>query len=137
MSDGIKDSFVDFAAVSFDFDRVRCILLRSFLVRNWCGPRPTSSPSTTLFRPRIPDPGWCRVVAPAKRPVEVREVIEAEFECDRADRAARMQRASQNAKGARQALAEYELRVGDALALEQLVQIAHRHVIAGRDFRRV
>jgi hypothetical protein len=27
--------------VSSDFDRVRCALLRSFLVRNWCGQWPT------------------------------------------------------------------------------------------------
>ena len=27
----------DFAAFSFEFDRVRCALVRSFLVRNWCG----------------------------------------------------------------------------------------------------
>ena len=48
-----------------------------------------------------------------------------------------MQRVRQKTIGPRQASAEYELRVGDALALEQLVQIAHRHAIAGRDHRRV
>src|SRR5450631_1057326 len=107
--------------------------------RFWCGPRPNAEPvSGTLFRPRaFPYLGWCSVVASAKRPVEVRQIIEAEFEGDRADRAPRMQRVSQKTIGARQALSEYELRVGDALALEQLVQIAHRHAIAGRDHRRV
>ena len=35
MSDGILIGFVDFAAFSFSFDRVRCILTGSFLVRNW------------------------------------------------------------------------------------------------------
>jgi hypothetical protein len=37
MSDGISSSFVVFAAVSSAFDRVHCDLMRSFLVRNWCG----------------------------------------------------------------------------------------------------
>ena len=32
-------SFVNFASVSVDVDRVCCTLLRSFLVRNWCGRR--------------------------------------------------------------------------------------------------
>jgi hypothetical protein len=32
-------SFVDFPAFSFDFDRVRWVLLTSFLVRNRCGPQ--------------------------------------------------------------------------------------------------
>src|SRR5262249_206667 len=41
MSDGISISFVDFAAVSFEFDRVRCALFWPFLVRNWCGWRPS------------------------------------------------------------------------------------------------
>jgi hypothetical protein len=41
MSDGTMVSFVDFAAFSFEFDRVRCVLARSFLVRNWCGLRPS------------------------------------------------------------------------------------------------
>jgi hypothetical protein len=39
MSGGIMDAFVDFAVFSFEFDRVRCFLFRSFLVRNWCGDR--------------------------------------------------------------------------------------------------
>ncbi|WP_271588792.1 hypothetical protein [Bradyrhizobium sp. CCBAU 53415] len=30
-------SFADFVAFSFDFVRVRCVSIRSFLVRNWCG----------------------------------------------------------------------------------------------------
>jgi len=30
-------SFVEFAAVSSAFDHVCCVLVRSFLVRNWCG----------------------------------------------------------------------------------------------------
>ena len=33
----IAISFVDFAAFSFRFDRVRCVSFRPFLVRNWCG----------------------------------------------------------------------------------------------------
>lgn len=37
MSGGISASFVDFAVVSFGFARVRCLLAKSFLVRNWCG----------------------------------------------------------------------------------------------------
>jgi hypothetical protein len=37
MSGGISIRFVDFAALSFDFDVVRFILARAFLVRNWCG----------------------------------------------------------------------------------------------------
>jgi len=37
MSGVISISFVDFAAFSFDYDRVRCVLMRLFLVRNWCG----------------------------------------------------------------------------------------------------
>jgi hypothetical protein len=37
MSGGISISFVDFAGFSFDFGRVHCLSLRSFLVRNWCG----------------------------------------------------------------------------------------------------
>jgi hypothetical protein len=32
-----KVGFVDFLAFSVAFDRVRCVLARSFLVRNWCG----------------------------------------------------------------------------------------------------
>jgi hypothetical protein len=37
MSGGISIRFVDFAALSFDFDVVRFILVRAFLVRDWCG----------------------------------------------------------------------------------------------------
>jgi hypothetical protein len=37
MSGRISISFVDFAAFLFDFDGVRCVLMRLFLVRNWCG----------------------------------------------------------------------------------------------------
>ncbi|WP_249139319.1 hypothetical protein [Bradyrhizobium japonicum] len=37
MSGVMKLSFVDFAVFSFEFDRVRHVLLMSFLVRNWCG----------------------------------------------------------------------------------------------------
>jgi hypothetical protein len=40
MSGRISISFVDFPAFSFEFDRVRCVLVRSFLVRNWCGGAP-------------------------------------------------------------------------------------------------
>jgi hypothetical protein len=31
-----RDS-ADFAAFSFDFDRLRCVPAMLFLVRNWCG----------------------------------------------------------------------------------------------------
>jgi hypothetical protein len=37
MSGRLSISFVDFAAFLFDFDRVRYVLMRLFLVRNWCG----------------------------------------------------------------------------------------------------
>jgi hypothetical protein len=37
MSGGISIGFVDFAAVSFDLDRVCWGSFGSFLVRNWCG----------------------------------------------------------------------------------------------------
>ena len=37
MSVRIKIAFVDFAVFSFGFDRGRYVLMRSFLVRNWCG----------------------------------------------------------------------------------------------------
>jgi hypothetical protein len=37
MGDGISTSFVDFASFSLGFVRVRCILARLVLVRNWCG----------------------------------------------------------------------------------------------------
>jgi hypothetical protein len=37
MSGRIAISFVDFAAFSFDLDRVRCASFTPFLVRNWCG----------------------------------------------------------------------------------------------------
>jgi hypothetical protein len=33
----IQFSFVDFVAFSSEVERVRCVLARSFLVRNWCG----------------------------------------------------------------------------------------------------
>jgi hypothetical protein len=32
-----KVEFVDFLEFSVGFDRVRCVLAWSFLVRNWCG----------------------------------------------------------------------------------------------------
>ena len=41
MSGGIMVIFVDSAAFSFEFDRVRCALARSFLERNRCGLRPS------------------------------------------------------------------------------------------------
>ena len=44
-----------------------------------------------------------------------------------------MEGVSQIMTGACQALTENELRVGEALAVEQLVQIAHSNAIAGRD----
>jgi hypothetical protein len=34
----ISISFVDLAAISSAFDRVRCVLMSLFLVRNWGGP---------------------------------------------------------------------------------------------------
>jgi hypothetical protein len=37
MSGRILIGFVDFAAVLLDFELVRCVLMRLFLVRNWCG----------------------------------------------------------------------------------------------------
>jgi hypothetical protein len=37
MSGRISIGFVDFTRFSFDFVRVRCVLIRLFLVRNWCG----------------------------------------------------------------------------------------------------
>ena len=40
MSGRISITFVDFSAFSFEFDRVRCVSFRPFLVRNWCGVRP-------------------------------------------------------------------------------------------------
>ena len=49
--------------------------------------------------------------------------------------AVKIERVSQKAVGARQALAEHEFRVGEVLALEQLVQIALGHRIACRDLR--
>jgi len=39
MSGWILICFVDFRAFLFEFDRVHCVLTRSFLVRNWCGVR--------------------------------------------------------------------------------------------------
>lgn len=36
--DAASRAIVDFAALSFEIDCVRCVLVRSFLVRNWCGP---------------------------------------------------------------------------------------------------
>ncbi len=36
MSGKRSTSFIDFTALSFEFDRVCCALARSFLVRNWC-----------------------------------------------------------------------------------------------------
>jgi hypothetical protein len=41
MSGGISIGFVDFAVFSENFVRVRCLSIRLFLVRNWCGPWPT------------------------------------------------------------------------------------------------
>jgi hypothetical protein len=34
MSGRISIGFIDFAVCSFAFDRIRCVLVRSFLVRN-------------------------------------------------------------------------------------------------------
>jgi hypothetical protein len=38
MSGRITVAIVDFPAFLSVIDRVRCVLFRSFLVRNWCGP---------------------------------------------------------------------------------------------------
>jgi hypothetical protein len=38
MSGRILGGFVEFAEFLFDFDRVRCASIGSFLVRNCCGP---------------------------------------------------------------------------------------------------
>jgi hypothetical protein len=43
MSGRIRLSFVDFPAILFAFDRVRRVLMRPFLVRNWCGMRAHSA----------------------------------------------------------------------------------------------
>jgi len=48
MSGGISIGFVDFPALLFDFVRVRCASISLFLVRNWCGPRPTVEISAGL-----------------------------------------------------------------------------------------
>src|SRR4029453_16922501 len=103
---------------------------------------PATSPSRV--RPKIrlmagasscPHVGRGCAVTPAKSPVEIGQVIEAEFERNHADLAMKIERVSQKAVGARQALAEHEFRVGEVLALEQLVQIALGHRIACRDLR--
>jgi hypothetical protein len=38
MSYRISDAIVDFVVFSLEIDLVRCVPVRSFLVRNWCGP---------------------------------------------------------------------------------------------------
>src|SRR5262249_36544223 len=65
----------------------------------------------------------------------LRHVVEPEVELDCANRALRMKWVSQVMIGPRQALTENELRVGDTLAVEQFVQIAHSDAIAARDRR--
>src|SRR5205823_10860302 len=55
MSDGISISFVDFAVVSFTFDRVCCASFRSFLVRNWCGSSGGRLPEVLCLRIPLPD----------------------------------------------------------------------------------
>jgi hypothetical protein len=91
-----------------------------------------------LVLPRaVPDVGRCRIVAPTKYPVEVRQVIESKFESDCANRTARMEWVTQNTMSPRQALAENKFRVGAATILEQLVQIAHCHAVAHCDHRGV
>jgi hypothetical protein len=40
MSGSISTSFVDFTAFSSAFEHVRRVLVRLFLVRNWCGEAP-------------------------------------------------------------------------------------------------
>jgi hypothetical protein len=52
MSGGILISFVDFAAFSFEFDRVRCGSFGLILVRNWCGSQLVINPPH-LFRPMV------------------------------------------------------------------------------------
>jgi len=81
MSGRITISFVDFAAFSFDFDRVCCVSFRLFLVRNWCG--------TALGRQgRLPDKveGMAILVPTFRRPAS-RPVLQVErvFDLKNAD----------------------------------------------------
>ena len=43
MSARAKFGFADFIALSSEIDRVRCALVQSFLVRNWCGSAATEA----------------------------------------------------------------------------------------------
>jgi len=43
MSGRIKIGFVDLPAVLLEFDRVCCVSVRPFLVRNWCSPMPQAA----------------------------------------------------------------------------------------------
>jgi hypothetical protein len=57
---------VDFAEFSICFDRVRCVLFASFLVRNWCG-------SADTVTNRIPPFGGSIPAAPASHSLNRRE----------------------------------------------------------------
>src|SRR5271165_1736296 len=61
MSGSISISFVDFAVLSFVFDRVRCASMRSILVQNWCG---GSIRVRTIARRS--DFAWATAVAPVE-----------------------------------------------------------------------
>jgi hypothetical protein len=52
MSDGISTSFVDFAGFSFEIDCVRCVSVRSFLVRN-CAVFPQALPQFLPVSPFV------------------------------------------------------------------------------------
>ena len=69
---------------------------------------------------------------PAKRPVEVRQVIESKLEGDCANRTARMEGVFQNTIGSRQTLAEHEFRESRAHAFEQPLDVTWREFQARR-----
>src|SRR5215471_10469685 len=57
MSGRITKTIIDLAEFSFLFDRVRCGLVRPFLVQNWCGGMGTSNRrSVHLSTPGGPSP---------------------------------------------------------------------------------
>jgi hypothetical protein len=53
LSGRITKTIIDLAGFSFLFDRVRCGLVRSFLVRNWCGSMRTPNRRSSPL-----DAGW-------------------------------------------------------------------------------
>jgi len=71
MSGGISIGFVDIAVFLFALDHVRCFLIRSFLVRNWCGTlrkgnhAPDGRPSLDQRAPNwaSASPKHCRMVS--------------------------------------------------------------------------